>query len=316
MYNERDYYRPTGFGGFSVFPPVIKNLLIINGIVYLINNLILANLVVGGIPAEIIITRYFALIPLSGFSLGLNPLTGETITFLFYPWQLITYQFIHGGFSHILFNMLALWMFGMEIENIWGSKKFLLFYLLCGVGGAILQLLFQFFIGEGSAPTVGASGAIFGVMVAFAMMFPDRYIYIYFLIPVKAKYLIVILVIFEFMSAGQPSLVAHIVHIGGALVGFLFIIFDKGNQFSIGKMINSIKRPTHGSTNAARFKRKFPTEPDVEDAEFYEINSKKKENIEVTQEEIDRILDKISQSGYQNLTEREKKILFEASKKT
>ncbi|MCX6151912.1 MAG: rhomboid family intramembrane serine protease [Ignavibacteriales bacterium] len=316
MYNERDYYRPTGLGGFSVFPPVIKNLLIINAIVYLINNLILANLSVSGIPAEVIITRYFALIPISGLPIGYNPLTGEVLTALFYPWQLVTYQFLHANFSHILFNMIALWMFGMEIENLWGSKKFLIYYLLCGIGGAIVQLLVQLITGSGMAQTVGASGAIFGVMIAFAMMFPDRYIYIYFLIPVKAKYLIAILVVFEFMSAGQPSLVAHVVHLGGAVVGFLFILFDKNNQFSFGKMMNSFKKSTYGSPKSNGFRKRFSPNAKVEDADFYEINGQKKENIHVTQEEIDKILDKISQSGYQNLTEHEKKILFEASKKS
>jgi membrane associated rhomboid family serine protease len=317
MYNERDYYRPTGFGGFSFFPPVIKNLLIINGIVFIVNNLLLANLVVAGIPAELIITRYFALIPLSGVDLMRNMITGEIIRASFYPWQLITYQFLHGGFTHILFNMLFLWMFGMEIENLWGSKKFLLYYLLCGVGGAILQLIVQLLTGAESAPTIGASGAVFGVMVAFAMIFPNRYIYVYFLIPVKAKYLIAFLVVIEFMSAGQPSLIAHVVHIGGSLVGFLFIMFDNNNQFSFKRIFSAFRKPpTFGSTDTRGFRKRIYREPDVEDAEFYEVKNKKDENLDVSQEEIDRILDKISQSGYQNLTDREKKILFEASKKT
>lgn len=313
MYNDRDYYRPTGFGGFSVFPPVIKNLLILNGIVYLVANLILANLSVNGIPAEVIITRYFALIPISGYTMGITS-AGELLIASFYPWQLITYQFLHGSFSHILFNMFALWMFGMEIENIWGSKKFLLFYLLCGVGGAVLQLVAQFVLNLSMAPTVGASGAIFGVMVAFAMMFPDRYIYIYFLIPVKAKYLIAFFVIIEFLSAGQASLVAHIVHLGGAIVGFLFIVFDKGNNLNFRRFVNSFKKQASTSTQS-RF-RKEQTYKNVEDADYYEINNQKNEKLDVDQKEIDAILDKISRSGYQNLTEREKRILFEASKKS
>ena len=316
MYNDRDYYRPTGFGGFSFFPPVIKNLLIINGIVFIVNNLLLANLVVGGIPAELIITRYFALIPLSGVDLMRNMVTGEIIRASFYPWQLVTYLFLHGGFWHIFMNMFFLWMFGMEIENLWGSKKFLLFYLLCGVGGGILQLLVQLLAGYETAPTIGASGAVFGVMVAFAMLFPNRYIYIYFLIPVKAKYLIAFLIVIEFLSVGQPSLIAHVVHIGGSLVAFLFIMFDKESPFSFKRFVGTIKRPAFGSTHSGGFRKKIYNKPDVEDADFYEIKNHKDENLNVSQEEIDRILDKISQSGYQNLTDREKKILFEASKKT
>ncbi|HEX2867479.1 MAG TPA: rhomboid family intramembrane serine protease [Ignavibacteriales bacterium] len=298
MYSDRDYYRPTGFGGFSFFPPVIKNLLIINVVVFLVNNLILSSITVDGVIASEKINQYFALMPLGHG---------------FYIWQLITYQFLHGSFSHIFFNMFALWMFGMEIENLWGSKKFLIFYLVCGVGGGLTHILLSPVMSEMLAPTIGASGAIYGVMIAFAMMFPDRYIFIYFLIPVKAKYLIAFLVVLEFLSAGDMSLVAHLAHIGGAVVGFLFIILDSRSGFSLRSVFSSFKKPY--SSRPPQFKRRpFRDEDKVVDADYYEIN--KKEESPITQEEIDRILDKISQSGYQNLTEREKKILFEASKRS
>ena len=176
-YND---YRPKGFGGFSFFPPVIKNLLIINGIIFFFS-IVAQNIVIGEALLSNIITRYFGLIPFN------NPYWS------FYPWQLITYQFLHGGFAHIFFNMLMLWMFGMEIENIMGSRKFLVFYLIAGIGGGLLQIL----LGGGGGPIIGASGAVYGVMVAFALFFPDRMIYIYFLFPVKAKYLLSLIHISE-----------------------------------------------------------------------------------------------------------------------
>ncbi len=302
--DSRDYYRPSGMGGFSFFPPIIKYLLIGNGAVYFLQ-MIASNLLISGASGEAWLEYLFAL----------NPL-GER--FNFEIWQLLTYQFMHGSFSHILFNMFALWMFGMEIEHIMGSKKFLLFYLLCGIGAGLLQMFLSPVLSGGAGITIGASGAVFGVMIAFAMYFPDRYVFIYFLIPIKAKYLIAILFIFEFMSVGDQSLVAHLAHIGGALTGFSFIIYDRRNEFKEKNIFTSFKKSAD-SFSAGNFKNTLRKNPfkqaDVEDAKFYDINDSRKGDDIVNQEEIDKILDKISQSGYQNLSDREKRILFEASKK-
>lgn len=296
-------YRP--FGGFSVFPPVIKNLLIINVAVFFIQ-LLASNLLVGGKPLWYVLNMWFALNPLSP---GFN----------FQMWQLITYQFMHGGFSHIFFNMLMLWMFGMEIENYWGSKKFLSYYLLCGVVAGLFQLFISPLLGDSPAVTIGASGAVYGVLIAFALMFPDRYIFLYFLVPIKAKYLIGFLIILEFMLVDSAqSNVAHLAHLGGALAGFLFILFDKSIDVPLKRMLNI----SSGYSSRSRFQNPFSGLSDkfkkrnqnIEDAYYYDLNQKK-EDEEITQAEIDAILDKISESGYQNLTEREKRILFEASKK-
>ncbi|MDP1994439.1 MAG: rhomboid family intramembrane serine protease, partial [Ignavibacteria bacterium] len=163
------------------------------------------NIVFNGVPAEQVIIHWFALMPLGyGFQI----------------WQLITYQFLHGGFSHILFNMFALWMFGAEIENTYGSKKFLIYYLACGIGAGLLHLFLSPVLTGALAPTIGASGAIYGVMIAFAMFFPDRLIFLYFFIPVKAKYFIAFMIVFEFLAVDSVgSGVAHLAHLGGALVG-------------------------------------------------------------------------------------------------
>jgi len=301
--DSRDYYRPYGFGGFSFFPPVIKNLLIINVGVFLIQ-MIFDNINFNGVPGWYILNRYFALNPIKGIDSAGMP-------YNFKIWQFLTYQFMHGDFTHILFNMFMLWMFGMELENIMGSKKFLIYYLLCGFGAGLFQIFLSPLFSESLAPTIGASGAVFGIMIAFAMFFPDRYIFLYFLIPIKAKYLIAFLIVIEFLSVNEPTLVAHLAHIGGAVTGFLFILLDRRYDFQFSNIFGYSKRKSSFKFSSRLRKPSFSK--DIEDAEFYDIESKDEE--EITQEEIDRILDKISQSGYKNLTEREKRILFEASKK-
>jgi len=298
-------YRPRGFGGFSLFPPIIKNLLIINAVVFILQTM-LGNLSFDGVPGWYIVNRWFALNPLSGIDAA-----GQSYNFQI--WQLITYQFMHGGFGHIFFNMLVLWMFGIEIENMWGSKKFLTFYLLCGVVAGIFHLIVSPLFDLPPAVTIGASGAIYGVMIAFALFFPDRLIYLYFFIPIKAKYLITFAVILEIMlvdSAG--SSIAHLAHLGGAFAAFIFIMLDKDSYIALKRILNwniNLNNPFSKMENP--FKKE---KANVEEAKFYEIKEKKKDN-EVTQKDIDKILDKISESGYQNLTAEEKKILFEASKK-
>ncbi|MCJ7553242.1 MAG: rhomboid family intramembrane serine protease [Ignavibacteriaceae bacterium] len=298
-----NYYKPGGLGGFSLFPPVIKTLLITNVAVFFIQILGNEIIISGDLVLSQILLKYFALIPIGTFSDA-----------SFYPWQLITYQFMHGDFSHIFFNMFALWMFGMEIENMWGSKKFLIFYLTAGVVAGLCHLFISPLLGAIAAPTIGASGAVFGVLIAFALFFPDRYIFLYFLIPVKAKYLIGFLIVFEFLAINSAqSNIAHLAHLGGALAGFLFIWFDKSSNIDLKSMIRRNKFKSSASSSGSRFNI-FNRADDIQEAKYHDINSDKDKKVKVTQEEIDKILDKISQSGYQNLTEREKKILFEASK--
>ena len=298
-----NYYRPGGFG-FSFFPPVIKNLLIINGAVFLIQ-MLMQGISFQGISGELLIEHWFALNPL-----GYN----------FQVWQLITYQFMHGGFMHILFNMFALWMFGIEIENMWGSKKFLIYYLLCGVAAGITQLVLPPLFNEQLAPTIGASGAIFGVLIAFGMVFPNRFIFLYFFIPIKAKYLIIGYILLELYAVPQGGNVAHLAHLGGALAGFIYILFDKDTDTALRSIFKRTSRKMKKPYNpfggiSDTFKHK--NEEDIQEAKYYEIKDEDKGNKkeEISQEQIDKILDKISQSGYQNLTDKEKKILFEASKK-
>jgi membrane associated rhomboid family serine protease len=304
-------YRPRGFGGFSVFPPIIKNLLIINGVVWFLQ-IVMNEVIIGNASIGYILNRWLALNPISGADHYGNP-------YNFQVWQLITYQFMHStsGFGHILFNMFALWMFGMEIENLWGSKKFVYFYLTCGVVAGLFQLFLTPLLGAQPAPTIGASGAVYGVLIAFGLLFPDRHIYLYFLFPIRAKYLIGFLIILEFLLFNPAGSIARLAHIGGALAGFLFIMFDKTIDAPFKRTIMNLRSGSSrsGFTDtfnnlSDKFKRRHEN---IENANYRDVEKRDEEKI--SQEEIDKILDKISQSGYQNLTEHEKKVLFEASKK-
>ncbi|MGH7483002.1 MAG: rhomboid family intramembrane serine protease, partial [Longimicrobiales bacterium] len=181
--------------GFSL-TPWVKRLIIANGAVFLLTALL---------PA---VVAYLAFVPL---------LT------LRHPWTLVTYMFVHAGFLHILFNMIGLFFFGPPLEARWGAREFVRYYLICGLGGAALSFIFA-----PNAAVVGASAAVFGVMLAFALHWPDAPIYIWGILPVKAKWLIAILAAASLLSAvaGGSSNVAHFAHLGGFAAGWLYLKLD------------------------------------------------------------------------------------------
>ena len=156
---QQNEYRPR-LGGFSFFPPVIKNILLITVGMFVVQLFVESGIEFNGRPLYYYFVEYLYLQPIGhGFM----------------PWQLVTYMFLHGGFGHIFWNMLLLWMFGMELENTWGSKKFLTMYLGAGIAAGLANLFIApLFSSVG--PTIGASGGVYAVLVAFAMMFPDRYV--------------------------------------------------------------------------------------------------------------------------------------------
>lgn len=231
-------FRPQGF---QVLPVVIKNLLIINGLVFLAQVVLQNN-------TNFSIEGYFAL--------------HDVRSYYFKPHQLVSYMFLHGGFDHILFNMFALWMFGSTLENYWGPKRFLIFYLLCGIGAGLLHLGVLYyenslmindynallpqlspelqqqktieFYQRLNAGTLGASGSVFGCLAAFGYLFPNSLIYLYFFIPIKAKWFVLFYGAAELYlgvknSAGDN--VAHWAHLGGALIGFLLVLYwNKTNR--------------------------------------------------------------------------------------
>jgi membrane associated rhomboid family serine protease len=152
----------------------------------------------------------------------------------FYSWQVVTYMFLHGGFSHLFFNMFALWMFGRTLEYDLGSKRFLTYYMVCGIGAGLIQMLVCVLTGS-MVPTVGASGAVFGILLSFGMLHPNNVIMLMFPpIPLKAKWFVIIYGALELMYGvrGGDS-IAHFAHLGGMLWGFMLLRYwkSKGKIF-------------------------------------------------------------------------------------
>lgn len=231
-------FRP---GGFQVLPLIVKNLLIINVLVFLAQQVFDRS---GSFSME----NYFAL--------------HDVRSYYFKPHQLVSYMFLHGTFEHILFNMFALWMFGNALENYWGPKRFLIFYMLCGIGAGLMHLGVLYYenstaihnfevlmpLGDEAVrqeelrrlsaqvnqATLGASGSVFGCLAAFGYLFPNSLIYLYFFIPIKAKWFVLAYGAIELFlgvrnSAGDN--VAHWAHLGGALVGILLVLYwNKTNR--------------------------------------------------------------------------------------
>ena len=145
-------------------------------------------------------------------------------SFPWYLFQLFTYMFLHGGIGHLLLNMLALWMFGLPLEQTWGTRRFLKYYFLCGVGAGICDTTINVLLGHNTS-TIGASGAIYGLLLAFGVLFPDTQVLMYFLFPIKAKYLVMIYGAVELLSAlgSGNSGVSNIAHLGGMLFGLVYL---------------------------------------------------------------------------------------------
>jgi membrane associated rhomboid family serine protease len=274
-----DQYSPTGF---TLLPPVVKNLLIINGLFFL------------------------ATFSLSKYGIDLEKICGLYYikSTQFRPYQFVSYMFIHSDTDiwHIIFNMFALWMFGYLLENYWGSKRFLTFYMFCGIGAALVQIavqwwsftsletavstynsspgidsfvafvnhypphsiqffeqlksflsewnsnpfnehyfllskdnIFRLYQDQISVPTIGASGAVYGILLAFGMTFPNMLVYLYFLVPIKAKWVVIgfgALELFSGLRNNPADNVAHFAHLGGMFFGLLLILYWKKRPFS------------------------------------------------------------------------------------
>jgi membrane associated rhomboid family serine protease len=197
-----DRYRFSfGYG----LTPVIKKLIIIMAALFFLQGVVSSR-----------INLYLGLVPLLVWK-------------KFFLWQLFTYIFLHGGISHILFNLLALWMFGGELESYWGSGKFLRYFLFCGIGAGICTVVFSPYQ---VIPVVGASGAIYGILLAFGWLFPNRPIYMYFIVPIPAKYFVIIFGLIElYMSIeGTGGGVAHLTHLGGLIFGVLYMAYPTLRQ--------------------------------------------------------------------------------------
>ena len=202
----RDYARPYLSG--SGLPQGVKGLIIANSAIFLLMWLFERT------TAVQIFGRYFSLVPV------------DVITRL-YVWQLATYMFLHGGFMHILFNMLGLWFFGKDLEDIWGTRRFLQFYFFCGVGAGIVVVLANYLFSDPTRPTIGASGAIYGIFLVAAVLWPDRII-IFYIFPIKLKYFVMILGALAFFSVRDlNSGVSDVAHLSGMLFGYVFLKLPK-----------------------------------------------------------------------------------------
>lgn len=262
------------FGGYHL-TPWVKRLIIANGVIFLAT---------WAMPALI---DYMAFQPSA---------------VVYQPWTIITYMFAHGGFSHVFFNLLALFFFGPPIEERWGSREFIKYYFICGMGGAALSFVFAF-----NSPVVGASAAVYGVMLAFAMIWPDVPIYIFGIFPVKAKWLVLALAVFSLMSAFGSSAdgVAHFAHLGGFAAGFLYIKLDGATGNPVQKLRKLVTRRRFKVVpgSATGPKPEPPRPPRRRGGEDRMLD------------EVDAVLDKISTKGMASLTADERKLLDEMSRR-
>ncbi len=221
MYDSLQARRPQ----FSAYPPAIK---------LIISSCLAVFLLQGMMPG--VLESVFALWPLGTPELVRTPYGVVQIP-QFHIWQLFTYSLLHGGLAHIFFNLFALWMFGAQVENIWGSQRFLTYYVVCVIGAGLVQLLVvTLSVAEGQPPipTVGASGGVFGVLLAFAWMFPEARIMLLIPpIPLKAKVFVPLYAAVElyFGVTGTQSGVAHFAHLGGLFFGWLLIQYWRGRLY-------------------------------------------------------------------------------------
>ena len=336
-------------GGFNILPPGIKNLLIINVLVFL---------------ATIVFAKT-GTCDLDKW-LGLH-FIGATD---FHPWQFITYMFMHANFEHIFFNMFALWMFGAAVENLWGTKRFLIYYFITGIGAAIVHytvIFFQIhptmallnqFLNDPTMATfqtlvnenpgkylnsqalqqmsamlqanistlsdcvvaaetakvnilnsfniIGASGAVYGILLAFGMLFPNAQIFIYFLVPIKAKWLVIIYGALELITGlTTTDGVAHFAHLGGMIFGIILILlWHKMDQ-----------QPATYQPDRSYFRKRkekyYVSEESRRPMSDEEYNARRA----AEKQHVDTILDKISEKGYDALSQEEKDFLYKHSQK-
>jgi membrane associated rhomboid family serine protease len=271
-------YQPEthmGIGGGRI-TNAVKNLIIANGAVFLLQMLM------NRFP-EFNYIKIFGLVP------------AQAVT-QFNIWQFVTYMFLHANLWHILINMFVLWMFGCEVERMWGPKAFYKYYFITGIGAGIISILVRYITGgDPSIATVGASGAVMGVLAAFAVMFPNRVVtlLLMFVIPVrmKAKTLVLIFAGISLLSGiGGGDGIAHFAHLGGMAVGYLYM--KRGSLFK-----NLSQR--FGSTDNQRRMR---------------VVRRKQEELDKLRRLLDQVLDKANEVGMENLTKDEKLFLKRASK--
>jgi membrane associated rhomboid family serine protease len=267
--------------------PVVKKLLIINGVIFI---------------AQLIIGLFYPGAMEQIFGLHHQGFVQELKL-----WQILTYMFLHGGWFHILFNLLGIWMFAGELEQIWGSSLFIRYYLLCGMGAGLFIALMNYFMytrHQINPVTLGASGAIYAILLAYGWTWPNRQVLLYFVIPIKVKYLVIIFGLIEFFgtlstAAGTGGNISHIGHLGGLVSGLIFILI---RMKKTEKAETRIKVVNDNYISRILKKRRL---------------NKKKKDIDVriqAKQIIDELLEKIARQGMSSLTLKERKDLEWARK--
>ena len=311
---------------FRQIPPITKNLLIIN------------------------VLAYLAAVVMKGSGIDFNEIFGLHFFMAdnFHLYQLVTYMFMHGGVTHLFFNMFALWMFGCVIEQTWGSRRFLWYILACGVGAGLFQEAAQFvqYAVEGLAAynmvnvggmiiptseylnmwvTVGFSGAVYGILLGFGMTYPEERIFIFPLpVPIKGKWFVMLYAAIELFSALSTSSdgVAHIAHLGGMAVGYIIIRHwrqqyerrQRASSFNGWETWDGYEIRTRESLKdkiSAWWKRNMQGGKSHYNQESHYDKAEKNRKEHEEQEEMDRILEKIKRSGYDSLTDEERRKLFD-----
>ena len=311
---------------FRQIPPITKNLLIIN------------------------VLAYLAAVVMKGSGIDFNEIFGLHFFMAdnFHLYQLVTYMFMHGGVTHLFFNMFALWMFGCVIEQTWGSRRFLWYILACGVGAGLFQEAAQFVQSavEGLAAynmvnvggmiiptseylnmwvTVGFSGAVYGILLGFGMTYPEERIFIFPLpVPIKGKWFVMLYAAIELFSALSTSSdgVAHIAHLGGMAVGYIIIRHwrqqyerrQRASSFNGWETWDGYEIRTRESLKdkiSAWWKRNMQGGKRHYNQESHYDKAEKNRKEHEEQEEMDRILEKIKRSGYDSLTDEERRKLFD-----
>ncbi|QQS67697.1 MAG: rhomboid family intramembrane serine protease [Chlorobiota bacterium] len=284
--NDRDYMKSIkNFPGSNYFTTVILILIIINVIIFISGSILPGGIYEGD---HIDLGQRMALL------FALWPIKIEEFHF----WQYFSYMFLHGSLSHLLLNMFALWMFGVQVERVWGSKKLLFYYFLCGLGAGLLHSFVTFFFSNGViSQTVGASGAIMGIMVAFGFLYPEARLLFMFFLPIKAKYAVFLFAAIDlYLGLFGSDQIAHFAHLGGALVGFVLLKTNFMSEVTKSSNLRIIDLPkAYSAINIV--------EPKTNNSISDQLNSSE-------QDQLNLILDKISNSGYQNLSEDEKIFLL------
>jgi len=281
---QQGYGSGGGLFGYAL-TPWVKRLLLINFGVFVVVNMM------GLVPWPWVRDMF-------GFSAN---------SFLGHPWSAATYMFLHGSFMHVFFNMLILFFFGPPLERVWGGREFVKFYLICGIGAAFTSFLLIRVVGF---PTVvGASGALYGVLLAFALKWPDARVYIWFVLPVKVKYLVGFMVFMDFWATlnagrGAGGGVATWAHLGGAATAWTYLKYGDRIEARLRRMSPrrarlGVESGKAGSDDRGRAERKRKSRPVDGD----------------TLDEVDRILDKIRDSGIDSLTPKEKAYLDDMSRR-